>query len=201
MTKFNHQDDQPALARKKNIEKLISEQNRLNTPKEHHQRFEMGDNINHQLLNATNSQSNINNGLNGNDAVRRGSLFKSTDLIKLKNTKINAGAFQGLNIFHRKRQNGFVDVWWLYDDGGLTILLPYLLKQKKYWEKCKLRIFIQTKSENADISEEQRNMATLLSKFRIEFHDLIVFSTINRKPQAARLVRLNINVCSTTKNA
>lgn len=196
VTKFNHQDDQPALTRKKNIETLISKQNRLNTQNEYHQRFEMSENnnketrkiINHQLLNATNSQSNITNGLNGNGAVRRGSFFKSTDLIKLKNTKINAGALQGLNIFHRKRQHGFVDVWWLYDDGGLTILLPYLLKQKKYWEKCKLRIFIQTKSENANISEEQRNMAMLLSKFRIEFHDLIVFSTINRKPQPARLV-------------
>jgi solute carrier family 12 sodium/potassium/chloride transporter 2 len=116
---------------------------------------------------------------------RKSSFLKSTDVIKLTNTKINLGALQGLNIFYRKYQNGFVDVWWLYDDGGLSILLPYLLKQRKHWQKCKLRIFIQSRNANANVSEEQRNMANLLSKFRIEFHDLIVFSTINRKPQAA----------------
>lgn len=30
-------------------------------------------------------------------------------------------------------------------------------------------------------------MATLLSKFRIEFHDLIVFCTLNKKPQATSI--------------
>jgi hypothetical protein len=84
------------------------------------------------------------------------SVFKNDELIKLTNTKINQGALQGLNIFHRKYQTGFVDVWWLYDDGGLTILLPYLLMKRKYWQKCKLRIFIQTKNTNTNICEEQR---------------------------------------------
>jgi hypothetical protein len=112
--------------------------------------------------------------------------FKSTELIKLKNTKINQGALQSLNIFYRKYQTGFVDVWWMYDDGGLSILLPHLLARKKYWKKCKLRIFIQSKTRNSDVTEEQRNMATLLSKFRIEFHELIVFSTNDRKPLSSR---------------
>ena len=113
-------------------------------------------------------------------------MLKSTDLIKLKNTKINQGVLQGLNMFHRKYQSGFLDVWWVYDDGGLTLLLPYLLSQKKYWAKCKLRIFIQKKSNNdSDVSEEQRSIATLLAKFRIEFDDLIVFSTQDRKPKAS----------------
>lgn len=44
--------------------------------------------------------------------------LKSTEVIKLTNTKINQGLLQGLNKFHRKSQEGFVDVWWLYDDGG-----------------------------------------------------------------------------------
>lgn len=49
---------------------------------------------------------------------RRSSVFKSTEVIRLRNTRINQGALQGINMFHRKYQNGFVDVWWLYDDGG-----------------------------------------------------------------------------------
>jgi len=105
---------------------------------------------------------------------------RKNQVIKLKNTKINKGILQGLNLFHKKYHNGFVDVWWLFDDGGLTILLPYLLMQRSHWNKCKLRIFIQN-NQTKSISEEQRNMATLLSKFRIKFHELIVFSTFNKK--------------------
>ena len=107
--------------------------------------------------------------------------YKKNQVIKLTNTKINRGILQGLNLFHKKNHNGFVDVWWLFDDGGLTILLPYLLMQRSHWKKCKLRIFIQN-NQTKCISEEQRNMATLLSKFRIKFHELIVFSTFNKKP-------------------
>jgi solute carrier family 12 sodium/potassium/chloride transporter 2 len=63
-----------------------------------------------------------------------------------------------------------VDVWGLFDDGGLNILMPYLLMQRSHWNKCKLRLFIQN-NQTKSISEEQRNMATLLSKFRIKFHE------------------------------
>ena len=31
----------------------------------------------------------------------------------------------------KKPENGTIDVWWLSDDGGLTLLVPYLLKQRK----------------------------------------------------------------------
>jgi hypothetical protein len=137
--------------------------------------------------------SNLSNGLSSSQALqssRRSSALKSDELLRLKNTKINQGALQGLNIFHRKYQSGFIDVWWLYDDGGLTILLPYLLMKRKCWRKCKLRIFIQTKNPKTNISEEQRNMATLLSKFRIEFDDLIVFCTLNKKPSAAKYKKI-----------
>lgn len=82
--------------------------------------------------------------------------FKSTDLIMLKNAKINTGVLQGMKLFHNKYQEGFVDVYWLHDDGGLTILLPYLLSQRQHWKKCKLRIFIQTNSKKADIAKEQK---------------------------------------------
>lgn len=32
-------------------------------------------------------------------------------------------------------------MWWLYDDGGLTLLVPWLLRSHKYWTGCTLRIF------------------------------------------------------------
>uniref|UniRef100_A0A915J4H6 Solute carrier family 12 member 6 n=1 Tax=Romanomermis culicivorax TaxID=13658 RepID=A0A915J4H6_ROMCU len=36
---------------------------------------------------------------------------------------------------------GTIDVWWIMHDGGLLILLPFLLRQHKVWRQCVLRIF------------------------------------------------------------
>ena len=36
---------------------------------------------------------------------------------------------------------GTIDIWWIVHDGGLLMLLPFLLKQHKTWKNCKLRIF------------------------------------------------------------
>jgi hypothetical protein len=85
------------------------------------------------------------------------------------------------NIFYHKYKKNFIDVWWLYDDGGksslnflifqeekknknpitkpiqgLTILIPYLISQRKYWHDSKLRIFIQTKNSTNDTANEER---------------------------------------------
>lgn len=42
-----------------------------------------------------------------------------------------------INVFHNKcrNENPQIHVWWLYDDGGLTLLIPHLLRlQKSYLE-------------------------------------------------------------------
>lgn len=36
-----------------------------------------------------------------------------------------------MNRFHERIEKGFIDVWWLYDDGGLTLLVAYLLTQPR----------------------------------------------------------------------
>ena len=33
-------------------------------------------------------------------------------------TRSNKGVLQGVNRFIRKQKKGFIDVWWLFDDGG-----------------------------------------------------------------------------------
>uniref|UniRef100_A0A0N4WGM8 AA_permease domain-containing protein n=1 Tax=Haemonchus placei TaxID=6290 RepID=A0A0N4WGM8_HAEPC len=85
--------------------------------------------------------------------------------------------------FQRKIKKGAIDVWWLYDDGGLTLLIPHLLTiPKSYLEGAKLRVFtISTSSRTME--QEQRSMAALLSKFRISFSDVSVISDIGRKPR------------------
>ncbi|XP_030625661.1 solute carrier family 12 member 2 isoform X2 [Chanos chanos] len=84
--------------------------------------------------------------------------------------------------FQKKQGKGTVDVWWLFDDGGLTLLIPYLLTNKKKWKDCKIRVFIGGKINRID--HDRRAMATLLSKFRIDFSDITVLGDINIKPKS-----------------
>uniref|UniRef100_A0A8D2PZE9 Solute carrier family 12 member 2 n=1 Tax=Zosterops lateralis melanops TaxID=1220523 RepID=A0A8D2PZE9_ZOSLA len=50
---------------------------------------------------------------------------------------------QGMTYFFQKKQGkSNIDVWWLFDDGGLTLLIPYLITTKKKWKDCKIRVFI-----------------------------------------------------------
>ena len=49
----------------------------------------------------------------------------------------NAELFPDVNC----REEGFVDIWWIVHDGGLMLLMMFLLTQHKVWRKCYLRIF------------------------------------------------------------
>lgn len=80
-----------------------------------------------------------------------------------------------------KKRKGYIDVWWLYDDGGLTILLPHLLSLSSHWRGCKLRIF--TPASDKKIKANQIRMANLLKKFRIDFSSVVEFRGINKHPK------------------
>ncbi|XP_048376463.1 solute carrier family 12 member 1 isoform X4 [Stegostoma tigrinum] len=105
-----------------------------------------------------------------------------------KDFKISAGHASDFNQrlleastrFQMNQGKGTIDVWWLFDDGGLTILIPYLLTIRKKWCGCKLRIFIGGKLDS--INEEKRAMAALLGKFRIQCADIKVVGDVNMKP-------------------
>ncbi|CAN7942899.1 unnamed protein product, partial [Ixodes hexagonus] len=87
-----------------------------------------------------------------------------------------------VNQFQRKQKKGTVDVWWLYDDGGLTMLIPYLLSTRSQFSGCKLRVFALA-NKKYELDQEQRNMAALLSKFRIEYSDVTVIPDIVKPPK------------------
>ncbi|XP_015671707.1 solute carrier family 12 member 1 [Protobothrops mucrosquamatus] len=82
--------------------------------------------------------------------------------------------------FKKKQGKGSIDVWWLFDDGGLILLIPYILTLRKKWKDCKLRIF--TGGKVTRLEEEKLMMASLLSKFRIKFADINIIGDINMKP-------------------
>lgn len=82
----------------------------------------------------------------------------------------------------KQRKDAVIDVWWLYDDGGLTLLLPYILSTRRNWNTCHLRVFALA-NKNSELEFEQRSMASLLSKFRIDYSDLILLPDITKKPE------------------
>uniref|UniRef100_A0A914W7V0 Solute carrier family 12 member 3 n=1 Tax=Plectus sambesii TaxID=2011161 RepID=A0A914W7V0_9BILA len=88
-----------------------------------------------------------------------------------------------INRFKTKVKHAVIDVWWLYDDGGLTLLLPYLLtKHKSFLEGAKLRVFTIASSTSA-VEDEQRRMAELLSGFRIHCTDVFVLPDMTKPPK------------------
>ncbi|RMX50595.1 hypothetical protein pdam_00009676 [Pocillopora damicornis] len=68
----------------------------------------------------------------------------------------------------KEKQTGTIDVWWLYDDGGLTVLLPYLLTLHGAWKKCKLRFFSANFRSKHEVNPQGLRMANLLKKFRFD---------------------------------
>merc|ERR1711971_225727 len=62
---------------------------------------------------------------------------------------------------------GNIDIWWIVHDGGLLMLLPFLLKQHRTWKNCKLRIFSVAQPEDNSI-QMKKDLKTFLYHLRIE---------------------------------
>ncbi|KAL4642195.1 solute carrier family 12 member 4 [Arapaima gigas] len=68
---------------------------------------------------------------------------------------------------HERFTDGHIDVWWIVHDGGMLMLLPFLLKQHKVWRKCKMRIFTVAQMDDNSI-QMKKDLATFLYQLRIE---------------------------------
>uniref|UniRef100_A0AC35TM44 Ion_trans_2 domain-containing protein n=1 Tax=Rhabditophanes sp. KR3021 TaxID=114890 RepID=A0AC35TM44_9BILA len=87
-----------------------------------------------------------------------------------------------LNKYRIKPKSPIIDVWWLFDDGGLTLLIPHLLRlPRSYLEGATLRVFTLASSQACTQADEQQ-IAKLLANFRIECKDVKVIEDISQKP-------------------
>ncbi|KAM3877343.1 solute carrier family 12 member 4 [Diretmus argenteus] len=68
---------------------------------------------------------------------------------------------------HERFTDGNIDVWWIVHDGGMLMLLPFLLKQHKVWRKCKMRIFTVAQMDDNSI-QMKKDLAMFLYQLRIE---------------------------------
>merc|ERR1719461_1612655 len=76
------------------------------------------------------------------------------------------------------RATNYIDIWWLFDDGGLTILTGYLLTKHKKFKDYKLRIMALDEIG----FEDQTDMVHLVDRMRIDAEIVHVQSTDTGRP-------------------
>uniref|UniRef100_H3CI37 Solute carrier family 12 member 3 n=1 Tax=Tetraodon nigroviridis TaxID=99883 RepID=H3CI37_TETNG len=94
---------------------------------------------------------------------------------------------QPSTVFQKKQGKKTIDVYWLSDDGGLTLLLPYLLTRRRRWARCKVRVFVGGTVEKKETQKEE--IVALIKKFRLGFNDVEVLPDIYQSPQPENVQR------------
>ncbi|XP_028134717.1 solute carrier family 12 member 6 isoform X2 [Diabrotica virgifera virgifera] len=113
---------------------------------------------------------------------------------------------KGINFFPDTSDKvvGNIDVWWIVHDGGLLMLLPFLLKQHRTWKNCKMRIFTVAQMEDNSI-QMKKDLKTFLYHLRIQAevevvemmdHDISAYTyertlMMEQRNQMLRELRLN----------
>ncbi|XP_036378682.1 solute carrier family 12 member 7 isoform X3 [Megalops cyprinoides] len=64
-------------------------------------------------------------------------------------------------------KEGTIDVWWIVHDGGMLMLLPFLLRQHKVWRKCKMRIFTVAQLDDNSI-QMKKDLQMFLYHLRLD---------------------------------
>jgi len=127
------------------------------------------------------------------DELHRSMPFKhrpEATITKLRHSRLSASDLRKLTIvtdfenykpmdnarFRRRIQDGVVDVWWLFDDGGLELLVAHLLtKPSSYLQGAVLRVFTIAPQKHK-IEVFKVYLIQKLKKFRIEFSEIYVLN-------------------------
>lgn len=136
------------------------------------------------FLDASQLGKSMESGLNlPHDKKRRKRSSKMVMPSGLQGGNIDEAVIDKMVQFRDKSMmQGTVDIYWLYDDGGLTLLIPHILITRAKFSKCKLRVFFLC-SKKHEVVKETMNMVKLLAKFRIEAEDVIIIDDATKKPR------------------
>ncbi|XP_066504942.1 solute carrier family 12 member 10, tandem duplicate 1 [Hoplias malabaricus] len=97
-------------------------------------------------------------------------------------------------VFQNKQGKKTIDIYWISDDGGLTLLVPYLLTRRKRWRKSKVRVFVIGHQQTME--EERKEMMVLLRRFRLDVREVIVMTDSERPPFPKNLKRFEDSIAS-----
>uniref|UniRef100_A0A8C5E6H4 Solute carrier family 12 member 1 n=1 Tax=Gouania willdenowi TaxID=441366 RepID=A0A8C5E6H4_GOUWI len=140
-----------------------------------------------EMIKAAKEQQDLDKEMMQNGGKSR-ALFRKSRNSSQQVAKMNASLAEASTQFKKKQPKGTLDVWWLFDDGGLTLLLPYILTTRKKWKDCKLRIFVPGQPGRCEVDREE--MKSLLQKFRIECSDITVIDDIHVAPRPESMRKL-----------
>jgi len=98
--------------------------------------------------------------------------------------RLDNNIMSNIQMFQAKERKGPIDIWWLYDDGGLTLLLPHIMKTRKQFKGCPLRVFSLANKEN-ELDAETVNLASMLKRFRIDYADVTAMPGVTKKADPA----------------
>uniref|UniRef100_A0A8C4EM39 Solute carrier family 12 member 1 n=1 Tax=Dicentrarchus labrax TaxID=13489 RepID=A0A8C4EM39_DICLA len=142
-----------------------------------------------EMLKAAKEQQALDSEMMPNGGKARGLFRKSRkNSQQVLVAKMNERLLEASAQFKKKQSKGTIDVWWLFDDGGLTLLLPYILTTRKKWKDSKLRIFIAGQPGRSELDKQE--MKSLLQKFRINCTDINVIDDIHVQPRSDSLKKL-----------
>ncbi|XP_006808596.2 solute carrier family 12 member 3-like isoform X2 [Neolamprologus brichardi] len=99
----------------------------------------------------------------------------------------NINSNQIKTVFKNAGGKKTIDIYWIADDGGLILLVPYLLTRRKCWRSGKIRVFILGDEEN--VEESRDAMIALLKRFRIDVTEVVVMTDTERSPQSKNMNR------------
>jgi potassium/chloride transporter 4/5/6 len=110
------------------------------------------------------------------DREENGGYWSETNYLKtiagIKNMKVALMVLRGCDLFPRSHDiitSGVIDVWWMIHEGGLLLLLPYILSKNQVWGKygAKLRIFVITTSSTENPKKLSEAVTRHLGQARI----------------------------------
>jgi len=119
------------------------------------------------------------------------------------------GGFQPIDVvsdikqFQDKKRRGNIDIWWLYDDGGMPVMMAHILQSRQQFCECTLRVFtlgsdklnqnlgmFSMFSKNIEAKIESKHMEDCLKTFRISTTNVTVVPNVSRVAEAAMWSKL-----------
>ena len=110
----------------------------------------------------------MNVGYNGEVVAKDWSCVMTLSINERK--PLSFGSVQKPSLFQ-----GYIDIWWIVHDGGLLMLLPFLLKQHRTWKKCRMRIFTVAQVEDNSI-QMKKDLKQFL--YQLRQVDWTILSTV-----------------------
>jgi len=66
-----------------------------------------------------------------------------------------------------KLKKGYIDCWWVVQDGGIILLLSFLLNKNEVWKGSEIRLFAIIDSQNDDAGEVKKELMSYITDHRL----------------------------------